>query len=165
MNYSLVPHWSKVQRPKFATYNARIETIHEKPTWREPLKTKRCLIGISSFFESCYQGSHEGNIVEFRHPDQKIWAIAGLWSEWIDPASGEVLESFAIVTTQPSKYIRSIGHDRSPLFIEKKNISSWLNQEPMSPMAAQSVLYDIHSPLENSQILIERPLKSGWNKD
>lgn len=66
MSYSLVPHWSKVRKPKFATYNARVESIKEKPTWRDPLKNKRCVVAINSFFENCHEGTHKGNQVQFK---------------------------------------------------------------------------------------------------
>lgn len=164
MNYSLVPPWSETRKPKFATYNARIETLCEKPTWREPIKSRRCLVGITSFFESCYEGSHAGHIVEFKNPNDELWAVAGLWSEWIDKSTGEVLDSFAIITTEPSPFIRKVGHDRSPVFLNENGFKDWLKPNATSCAEAVTFLKDHSIPLMASELLIERELKPGWDK-
>ena len=51
MNFSLVPSWSKEPKVKFATHNARIETITEKPTWKIPFKKQHCVVPMTRFFE------------------------------------------------------------------------------------------------------------------
>ena len=58
MRYSLIPRWSKVEKPKFATYNARLESLPEKPSWVKPLTENRCLVAFDSFFETCTTGTH-----------------------------------------------------------------------------------------------------------
>ena len=62
MSYSLVPSWSKEPRVKFASYNARLETILEKPTWKIPFISKRCLVPMSSF---CRSHLHAGTRGEY----------------------------------------------------------------------------------------------------
>jgi putative SOS response-associated peptidase YedK len=162
MNYSLIPAWSKTRKPKFSTYNARLETLCEKPTWRESIKTQRCLVGITSFFESCYEGTHAGNIVEFRAKNENLWTAAGIWSEWIDNETGEVLDSFAIINTEPSKFIKEVGHDRSPVFLPQSAFEFWL--QPSSRNCKDTVKYleEVNQPLEEAEVVIERPLKAGW---
>jgi putative SOS response-associated peptidase YedK len=125
MNYSLIPSWSKIQKPKFATYNARVETIDEKPTWIKPLEMTRCLVPVTSFFESCYEGTHAGNIVEFYN--EEIITLAGVYNTWINKETGEVIDSFAVVTKEPYPFVKKVGHDRSPICIEEEKISEWLN--------------------------------------
>lgn len=164
MNYSLVPPWSESRKPKFSTYNARIETLCEKPTWREPIKNKRCLVGITSFFESCYEGSHAGNIVQFKSPRSQIWAAAGIWSEWVDKNTGEIFDSFAIITTEPSEFIRGIGHDRSPVFLNAKDFDSWLSEETKPCGELKNFLLAHFHKLTQAEVVIERPLKPGWEK-
>lgn len=162
MNYSLIPSWSKDRRPKFATYNARIETICDKATWREPIKSKHCLVGFTSFFESCYKGTHAGNVVEFKSPESEILVAAGIWSEWTDRSTGEVLESFAMITTEPSQFIKTVGHDRSPLFVRDDFMDEWLSKSVSCNEAKVRLLESCHEP--NFTVEIERPLKAGWEK-
>ncbi len=127
MNYSLIPSWSKVSKPKFATYNARVETIDEKPTWIKPLETSRCLVPITSFFESCYEGTHGGNIVEFI--GHEILTLAGVFNSWINKETGEVIDSFAVVTKEPYPFVKMVGHDRSPIYLDEKYHKGWLDKD------------------------------------
>lgn len=165
MNYSLVPKWSQVRRPKFSTYNCRIESVCEKPTWREPIKRHRCLVGFTSFYESCYEGSHAGNVVEFQQAEHGLLVAAGIWEQWVDKSTGEVLDSFAIITTKPDPYIKSVGHDRSPLFLPQSNevFTEWLDIEPKVCAKAKDFLLSSYQP-PDLKVDIERPLKAGWDK-
>lgn len=127
MNYSLIPSWSKISKPKFTTYNARVETIDEKPTWIKPLENTRCLVPITSFFESCYEGTHAGNIVEFI--SQEIITLAGVYNSWINKETGEIIDSFAIVTKEPYSFVKKVGHDRSPIYLSEDFRKQWLNND------------------------------------
>jgi putative SOS response-associated peptidase YedK len=164
MNYSLVPSWSKESRPRFATYNARLDSLTSKPTWREPVRTQRCLVGISSFFENCYQGEYAGKVVEFRKPNGHIWAAAGLWNEWQDQRTGERIQTFAITTTEPSPFIEKAGHDRSPVFLPEDQFASWLKPVPRKAEDVVAFLISHHQPLVSANILVERSLKPGWEQ-
>jgi putative SOS response-associated peptidase YedK len=126
MNFSLIPNWSKERRPKFATHNARIETLSSKPTWKRPLLKNHALVPISEFIEPIYEGEYGGNMIGFSHATDKIIWAAGLWDEWVDPGTGEIIPSFSIITHDPSEYVRTIGHDREPLFIANRHFDQWL---------------------------------------
>ncbi len=158
-NYSLVPYWSKERKPKFATYNARVESVCTKASWKEPIKNQRCLVAMTSFFESCREGTHAGNMVEFYSKNNnEILTAAGVWDEWKDPDSGEILRSFAIITTKPSAFIQNTGHDRSPLFLPPDAAQTWLGDDEWRCAKASTFL------LENAtepalDVKIERPLK------
>lgn len=170
-NYSLIPHWSKERRPKFATYNARLETLAEKPTWREPLMSSHCLVPLTSFFESCYQGSHAGHVVKFSaaqespEPDapRRTLFAAGLSSHWMDPQTGEVIGSFALITKDPSAFIQQVGHDRTPLFLSLSAGLEWLQQKPLTASIACEYLAR-HAVDPELTVEIDRPLKAGWDK-
>lgn len=161
MNYSLIPKWSKERKPKFTTYNARIESLCEKATWKEPIQSSRCLIGLTAFFESCYEGTHAGNVVQFKSIDGELLAAAGIYEQWVDKSNGEIVDSFAIITTAPSEYIKTIGHDRSPFFINRGYFNEWLSTENMKCADAISFLKNAHYTPKLS-VKNERPLKSGW---
>lgn len=51
LQWPLLPFWSKTPQMKFATMNARAETIAEKPAYRTPFKNRRCLIVADGFYE------------------------------------------------------------------------------------------------------------------
>ena len=84
-------------RPRL-TNNARSETLAEKPTFRAAwARGQRCLIPAASFDEPNWE-SGKAQWWEFRRADGRAWAIAGLWSEWVDPETGEVLPNFTMPT-------------------------------------------------------------------
>lgn len=126
MNFSLIPNWSKERRPKFATHNARLETLKEKPTWKKPLVNQHVLVPITEFIEPIYEGEHNGHMVCFSQTENRLLWAAGLWDEWLDPSTGELIPSFTIITHEPSDFVRGIGHDREPLFMAQKTFSPWL---------------------------------------
>lgn len=128
MNFSLVPSWSKVAKPKFATHNARIETILEKPTWRSALKKNHCIIPISKFYEASYEGPHAGHLLEFTESKDKLLFAAGIFDKWINPEDEKALYSFTIITTEPNKFILDNGHDRCPAFLDFKLAQKWLHK-------------------------------------
>lgn len=156
MNYSLIPSWSKTAKPKFATYNARIETIDEKPTWIKPLEKTRCLVGITSFFESCYEGTHQGNIVEFF--SDEVITLAGVYNTWINKETGEIVDSFAIVTKEPYSFVKKTGHDRSPISLDKNSWDTWLDPELNKIKDVKEFLLD-QKNIPSLDVKIERPLK------
>ncbi len=157
MNYSLIPSWSKTAKPKFATYNARVETIDEKPTWIKPLEKTRCLVPITSFFESCYGGTHGGHIVEFSSKD--IIFLAGVYNTWIDKVTGEVVDSFAVVTKEPYPFVAKTGHDRSPIYLENKVINLWLDNKMHKISDVKNFLLHQHEE-PFLEVAIERKLKN-----
>lgn len=163
MNYSLVPSWSKESKVKFATHNARIETILEKPTWKKPFVTKRCLVPISEFIESIYTEKWAGNLVRFSDVHGHFLTAAGIWDEWIDPQTKKTTHSFSIITDEPPEFVEKSGHDRCPVFLKKQAFSSWLDLENTDPIALIKILKtekeNVHLKVE-----IDRPLKAGWEK-
>jgi putative SOS response-associated peptidase YedK len=126
MNFSLVPRWSKERRPKFATHNARLESVAEKPTWRDAFQKRPCVVPLSEFYEPIYEGEWAGHMVAFSRDEAQILLAAGLWEEWVDTATGEVMQSFAILTTEPQPSVLRIGHDRSPVFLGIEKARQWL---------------------------------------
>lgn len=160
MNFSLVPAWSKEPKVKFATHNARIETVTEKPAWREPFLSKHCLIPITNFFEPVYEGPHAGHIISFGQ--ESILYAAGLFDVWVNPETKEPLFSCAILTTEPSPFILENGHDRTPIFLKLEDGKTWLTlraseKEMVEFLLAKNICPDL-------QVTRDRPLKSGWEK-
>ncbi|MCO5143113.1 MAG: SOS response-associated peptidase [Oligoflexia bacterium] len=162
MRYGLVPHWSTTNTPKFATYNARIETVEKKPSWKIPFEKFHCIVPITGFVEPIYENYWAGHMVEFF--GTSILYAAGVYDQWVDQSNGEVLESFAILMDQPNEYISSIGHDRMPIFLKKEDAICWKNSIfPSSKEAKSFLLKHKMDPLLDTRI--DRPLKQGWQKN
>lgn len=170
MNFSLVPAWSKEPKVKFATHNARIETVTEKPAWREPFLTKHCLIPMTNFFESVYEGPHAGHIISFgvergaenQQGKSSVLFAAGLFDVWVNPETKKPLFSCTILTTQPSPFILENGHDRTPIFLNIEDGKTWLTlraseKDMVAFLLAKNIFPDLF-------VTRDRPLKSGWEK-
>lgn len=161
MQYSLVPSWSKEPKVKFATYNARLDTILEKATWKRPFTKHHCVVPLSRFVEPIYTGKLAGNMVAFRAPE--LLLAAGIYDEWKNPETGEILKSFALVTDDPSDYVKEIGHDRQPVFLSQKRAEDWLNNEKQQGEELRTFLKE-GAEEPNFTTEIDRPMAKGWEK-
>ena len=171
--FSLVPSWSKEKRVKFATHNARLLSfdekakkvvpIYEKPTWRGPFVTRHCLVPMSDFIEPIYSGDFAGNMVRFEPSSHALLVAAGLWEEWTSKETGEVVDSFTVITHDPVPFVEKIGHDRSPVFLSEADADTWLNPPTKDPKELVKFLMDrqLNPPLVVDK---ERALKAGWEK-
>ncbi|MEZ4816099.1 MAG: SOS response-associated peptidase family protein [Bdellovibrionota bacterium] len=173
MNFSLVPAWSKEPKVRFATHNARLYSfdektnkevaIYEKPTWRDPFKKKHCLVPMTGFIEAIYTQSLAGNMVEFFSKEENLLVAAGIWEEWLNKKTGEVLESFSILTHEPYAFVDKMGHDRSPVFLDESKYRGWLEVDSKSPVEMLDFLRSSRSE-PCFDVAIVRPLKAGWQK-
>ena len=162
MSFSLVPSWSKEPKVKFATHNARIETITEKPAWRDSFANKHCLVPMTYFCESVYQGPHAGHVISFSRENPQLLFAAGIFDVWANPETKEQLYSFAIITKDPSAFILDNGHDRTPLFLNFEDGKEWLNLRASEKEMVDFLLSKNVVP--NLSVTRDRPLKPGWEK-
>jgi putative SOS response-associated peptidase YedK len=126
MKWGLVPHWSKEPRVKYSTINARAETVASSSVYRDPFKTKRCLVPANGFFE--WKQTATGKIPYFIHlKHEKMFAFAGVYDIWKD-AEGKEFKSFAIITTTPNSLMQPI-HNRMPVILTKEHEEVWLAPE------------------------------------
>ncbi|MBY0555370.1 SOS response-associated peptidase [bacterium] len=161
MNFSLVPSWSKESKVKFATHNARIETILEKPSWKTPFVSKRCLVPITVFVESIYENKYAGHMVRFSEVNNSVLTAAGIWDSWLDSSTQTIVNSFAIITDEPPSYIAEAGHDRCPVFLNEDTMFEWINPKNNSPEFLINFL-KINKRIVDFKAEIDRPLKEGW---
>jgi putative SOS response-associated peptidase YedK len=124
---------------KYATCNCRSEEATAKPTFRDAWRNRqRCIIPAVSFDEPCWE---TGKNVwwRFRRLDGQPWGLAGLWNTWIDRASGEVVESYTMLTVnadahplmsrmhKPDPKLSPDRQDkRSVVAIEPADVEQWL---------------------------------------
>jgi len=161
MNFSLIPIWSKERKVKFATHNARLDTVAIKPTWKRPFTQNHCIVPISSFVEPIYTGKHAGHMVAF-DSNEPLLAV-GITDTWTDRQTGEHIESFSIVTDDPSDYVAKIGHDRQPVFLNSKNAEFWLNP-PTNDTEDLIQFLKENAIVPTLSIEIDRPMAKGWEK-
>ncbi|MHB8164960.1 MAG: SOS response-associated peptidase [Methanoregula sp.] len=155
MQWGLIPHWTKMLKAAHPIINARAESLAEKPSFASLLKTKRCLVPASGFFEWKMEGAK-------KHPfyiqvtGQPLFAFAGLYDEWHDPA-GTVLATYTIITTEPNTLMATV-HNRMPAIVLQDHEEGWLAggqldtgklREMLAPYPAEKMVLHPVSPLVN----------------
>jgi putative SOS response-associated peptidase YedK len=130
MRWGLVPGWWKkpLKELKLATFNARAETVDEKPMFRSAFKRKRCLIPVSGYYE--WQDTPGGKQPWYftARDGSPALTIAGLWDEWTNPETGKPLKSCTMIITEPNKFVAEV-HDRMPVLLTEKQFDPWLTGE------------------------------------
>jgi putative SOS response-associated peptidase YedK len=128
MRWGLIPRWwSKSLKELPATFNARVETVANKPMFRDAFRQNRCIIPASGYYE--WQTTPEGKQPYFISPrNGSILSFAGLWDEWRDRLNNETICSCTIIITNANTFTRTI-HDRMPAILERENVGAWLSGE------------------------------------
>lgn len=157
MMFNLTPHWSKEKKNKFATYNARVETIDDKPSFKKAFGKYHCIVPMTGFYESVHEKQYAGHIIKFS--SEEILMAAGIFDIWVDKKSGEVLESFSIITKEPPPFIEEAGHDRCPIFLKEDIASQWLRPELYKAKQWKELLLSIEIDVALT-VAIDRPLKN-----
>ncbi|MCF8362368.1 MAG: SOS response-associated peptidase [Prolixibacteraceae bacterium] len=132
LQWGLIPHWAKNDDIKKYTLNAKIETLGEKPSFRNSIN-KRCLVIADGFFEWQWldpKGKRKQKYL-LTLPGEELYAYAGIWSEWVSTQTGEVVRTYSIVTTEAQGIMREIHNSkkRMPVILTPENESLWLQQD------------------------------------
>ncbi|HEY3421099.1 MAG TPA: SOS response-associated peptidase [Methanomassiliicoccales archaeon] len=122
MQWGLVPSWAKDVKIGSKMFNARSETLDEKPSFRILLKRKRCLIPASGFYEWKKEDGRVPYVIKVRNQD--YFAMAGLYDVW-QGGDGSVLSTFTIVTTAAAKAMADL-HDRMPVIVAHDMEAEWI---------------------------------------
>lgn len=139
-HWGLVPQWirDREQLEDFwnHTLNARGETLFERPSFREAAKGHRCVLYIDGFYEHHHYKSKTYPYYIFLKSGDPM-AVGGLWSEWTDRATGEILNTFSIVTTEGNALLAKIHNNpklkgpRMPLILSTEQEDSWIGKEEL----------------------------------
>jgi putative SOS response-associated peptidase YedK len=121
MRFGLIPFWTKDIKKLSPLCNARVETIYDKPSFKQSIKSKRCIVPVSSFYE--YDRSGKKPIPHTFNTKEKIFSLAGIYDQC--RVNDKVIESFSIITTSANNQISKI-HDRMPLILPEKYESEWI---------------------------------------
>ncbi|GJQ59302.1 MAG: hypothetical protein SCALA701_21030 [Candidatus Scalindua sp.] len=123
MKWGLVPFWAKDPKIGNRMINARAETLDKKPSFRHLLKSKRCLVPGSGFYEWKRVGKSKlPHYIKLKK--REIFSFAGLYDIWRD-GEGSELKTFTIITTEPNSTLRPI-HDRMPVILRQECEEAWL---------------------------------------
>ena len=125
MRWGLVPSWSKEAKSSFATFNARIETVAQKPAFRSAFRKRRCIIPASGFYEWHTDGNGNKQPYYFHLKAGHEMALAGLWDEW-HGGEGNLLKSCAILVGNANPVVGRF-HERMATILPDALIEDWLN--------------------------------------
>ncbi len=130
-HWGLIPYWIRTQEEaeniRKKTVNARAETVFIKPSYKRAILSKRALIIADGFFEWHNEnGEKIPYYIKFR--DGRLFAIAGIWDEWINPATKELIKTVSILTYKANSLLEKVHNTkkRMPLILPEDKERKWL---------------------------------------
>jgi len=122
LRWGLIPRWAREETNLF---NARAETLLDKPSFREAFSARRCLIPADGFFEwPLLEGKKRKTLIQRK--DRRPFAFAGLWERWQSKADARVIESCTIIPSEPTQFILPIPK-RMPVIRGRDRLTEWLS--------------------------------------
>ncbi|MBL7924087.1 MAG: SOS response-associated peptidase [Bacteroidia bacterium] len=150
--FGMTPFWAK--KPMYLI-NARAEGDHNadddpdyhgakgiisKPSFRKPIRSQRCLVIADYFIEGPKKEKLDKPYLVYLK--RRPFAMAGIWDQWADPNTGEILYSFSIITTTPNRILQKIHHHRSPVILHERDERQWLEAGPLASITDLLEPYD-----------------------
>lgn len=152
--WGLVPAWAKDPTIGHMLINARAETAAEKPAFRGPFRTRRCLVPADGFYE--WRRAGKARLpVRFARADGAPLSFAGLWDEWRSP-EGERLRTYTVLTTAANALVAPV-HDRMPVILREADEALWLD-----PSAGPEALRGLLVPYD-AGAMTARPASARLN--
>ena len=133
MRWGLIPSWTKDKSIGTKMINARGETLLEKPSFKNLVSSKRCIVITDGYFEWQNIGTIKTPHY-FHDPEKTILPMAGLWDEWRS-ANGELMKTYTVITTTPKPEFAHI-HTRMPVILTHPAIDIWVNTRDHTPAVA-----------------------------
>ncbi len=132
MRWGLIPFWvkdeEKAMEIRMKTFNARAETLFEKPSFRKPIKSNRCLVIADGFFE-WREVKGKNYPYYIRLADKNPFAIAGIWDTWCNKNTDEKYDAFSVITTKANPLLEKIHNKkkRMPAILRREDEKRWLS--------------------------------------
>ena len=132
-SWGLIAPWSKnlveALRSQSQAINARSESVHEKPTFRNAFRNRRCLVPASGYYEWATElGQYKTKQPVFiSRDDQRLLAFAGIFDRWISP-EGEIRDSVSIITRDAVNQLAQV-HNRMPVFLPQERWQAWMDPD------------------------------------
>lgn len=154
-HWGLIPDWSKDDNIKQYTLNARIETIKEKPSFKNYLNN-RCLVIADGFYEWKWLDSKgkrkQKHLITL--PNEDLYAYAGIYSKWINEKTGEIVNSYSIITTIANDVVGEIHHKkRMPIILHPEDENKWLSGDSIEKYQLPYQVELIAKNIESQQML------------
>ncbi len=140
LRWGLLPYWANSPRAmKLTTFNARVETIATAPAYRDPLRSRRCVILADGFYE--WRSENGAKTPYWVHRvDREPFAFAGLWDRWRGRLPDEEDVRSCTIVTSPANEFMAPVHSRMPIVLSDAGAAAWLTSEPLVPAAALDIL-------------------------
>ncbi|MFN8286820.1 MAG: SOS response-associated peptidase [Chitinophagales bacterium] len=163
--WGLIPHWVKAKEGKTAlkmaletrelTLNATCENVFIKPSFKPYIKTRRCLVPATGFFEWHHKSKTDKvpyhiMVKDYEDPTaRRAFYFGGLYSTWVDPDGGEVYNTFSIVTTPANEKMEFVHNSkkRMPLILHSFDEEKWLD-----PKLSEEQLNQLMKPFPNEYL-------------
>jgi len=153
-NWGLIPEWVKdsqqAKEISNKTLNARGETIFEKEAFRKAAIEQRCLIFVDGFFEHHHHKNKKYPYYIRPKNENMPLVFGGLWSQWVDQLTGEIVKTTTIVTTEGNPLMKKIHNNpklhgaRMPLILTPINYSTWLNATSKQEIQQLILPFDVN---------------------
>src|SRR5665213_3139481 len=129
MRWGLVPAWAKTIKDadKYTLINAKAEEIAEKRSYKAAFQKRRCIVPVTGFFEWKRSGPKKVPFA-IQSKDENIMSLAGVWEHWVSKETGEIVDSFSLITTSANSFMAKI-HDRMPVILDPKDEERWLDPQ------------------------------------
>ncbi len=156
--FGLIPSWSKNRSIGRRTYNARTETVAEKPSYRTAWRQRQfCLVPVERFFEPCWE---TGKAVPWsiHRQDGEPFTVAGIWDRWTERATGEIVVSFSMLTINADghpimgRFHRPGDERRSLVVVPPSRWSEWLGSVSSNAMAMMAPMPHLEYVAEPAEI-------------
>lgn len=135
--WGLIPSWAKDPSIGDRLINARAETVHEKPSFKNAFNKRRCLIVADGFYEWKKDGRKKIPLY-FYLKSGEPFGMAGLYETWVSPEKKQI-NTCTIITTDANKLIEA-AHDRMPVIIPKEQEQTWISDETEDKTILHSIL-------------------------
>jgi len=135
--WGLIPSWAKDPSIGNKMFNARAETIAEKPSFKNAFQKRRCLIPADGFYEWQKMGKMKKPL-QFSLKSEEPFGFAGLHETWTSP-DNQAIHTCTIITTEPNEVIKPI-HDRMPVIVPKEQEAAWIDPDNHNQKELLSIL-------------------------
>ena len=145
MRWGLIPSWAKDDKFGARMINARIETLTEKPSYRNLLLSSRCIVIADGYYEWKKDGDRKVPYY-FKNHNDDLLTMAGLYDVWKHP-DGYMIPSYTVITKEAQQDIATI-HNRMPVILPQDHLDKWLKTESFSASSALEFAKNTRPTLE-----------------
>jgi putative SOS response-associated peptidase YedK len=137
VRWGLIPGWSKGPDSRYSMINARLESVAQKPAYRDAFRYRRCLLPADGFYEwKVVDGGKQPYVLRPR--DRRPLALAGLWEHWQDEHGNEI-DSCSILVRDANAQVGAV-HERMPVTIAPESFDLWLDIRAQKPQPIETLL-------------------------